>query len=61
MRRIVAMRLLNEFSSIGMKQYTSGGILCQGDLVNHRIELASSEAKEALLIESIKRLTYLMS
>lgn len=34
--------------------------ICHGDVINHRIELSSSIAKEALLSETVKRLNFLM-
>ncbi|CAD8163525.1 unnamed protein product [Paramecium octaurelia] len=52
-RRIASLKFLNEF------QGQSGGILCQ-DVMNYKIEFASSNIKEILLQEVVKRLNYLM-
>ncbi|CAD8078334.1 unnamed protein product [Paramecium sonneborni] len=52
-RRIASLKFLNEFQGL------SGGILCQ-DVMNYKIEFASSNIKEILLQEVVKRLNYLM-
>ena len=60
-RRIVGLQLLNEFSSInGTGMLTHGGNQYQGDLLNVKVELGSSVAKQLLLNEVVKRLVYLV-
>jgi hypothetical protein len=58
-RRIVGLQILNEFSTVGAG-FVPSGLLCTGDLLNHKVELCNSKAKQLLLSEVVKRLIHLI-